>query len=198
MWKPTIFVLSTDGSTLSVRTLEINCQIFHCSTLSLLFIRFCETKKVFPFIFSFVVHDQAADRAYRLGQKKDVYVNFFDCGLSIDEVMSVLNKYKSQNAKVILPDGTDLGTNAGGGISYQEISGLLSRAINGIVTAREDHIEENGPGKLIPCASGHLIDSILQDTLVHGRTAAEHEAAKQRWLHAEQQSIESTKLENPG
>jgi hypothetical protein len=65
------------------------------------------------------VHDQASDRVFRLGQKKDVYVNFFDCSLSIDNVMQILNTYKNQNAKVILPDGTDLGTNAGGGLTYQ-------------------------------------------------------------------------------
>jgi hypothetical protein len=65
--------------------------------------------------------------------------------------------------------------------SSKEVSGLLSRALHGIVTAREDHISENGTDALLPAASDDLVDAILRDTLVYGRTATSHETAKTRF-----------------
>lgn len=127
------------------------------------------------------VHDQASDRCYRLGQHKDVYVSFFDSSSSIDEVMVILNKHKSQNAKVILADGTDLGANSGGGLTYQELSGILSRAVDVVSNCRADRIRDNGPDALLPQLGDEHIDAILKDHLVSGRTHAEHEIAKARF-----------------
>jgi hypothetical protein len=110
------------------------------------------------------------------GQKKDVFVRFFDCGRSVDEVMAILNKYKQQNSTVILSDGTELGANSGGSLSYQEVSGLLSRALEALVTARADHIQKYGRNEAIPAASSELIDAILSDDLHGGRAYNDHVA----------------------
>ena len=65
------------------------------------------------------VHDQAMDRCYRIGQKKKVYVKFFDCAGSIDQVMCILNKHKAENATIVLADGTELGANSGEERNFQ-------------------------------------------------------------------------------
>lgn len=111
------------------------------------------------------VHDQAMDRCYRIGQKKDVFVNFFDCGGSIDEVMAMLNKYKSQNASVVLTDGTELGANSGGNLSYQEVSGLLSRALEAVASNRAGHINLHGRSSLLPATGQALIQAVLDNSV---------------------------------
>lgn len=104
------------------------------------------------------------DRCYRIGQKKDVFVNFFDCGGSMDEVMRMLNTYKSQNASILLADGTELGAGNGGGMSYQEVSGLLARAIEAIGSFRSDHMIKNGAATFVPGISQELVDAVLNHT----------------------------------
>jgi hypothetical protein len=105
------------------------------------------------------------DRCYRIGQTKDVFVKFFDCGGSIDEVMAILNKYKSHNATIVLADGTELSTNSGGGMSYQEVSGLLSRALEAVCSNRTDHINLHGRTTLLPGTSEELIRAVLDNTM---------------------------------
>jgi hypothetical protein len=97
----------------------------------------------------------------RIGQEKDVFVEFFDAAGSVDECMRMLNEYKSQNSRVILADGTELGANTGGNLSYREISGLLSRALLGIAMCRSYNIQQNGRGALIPATHEQIIDHIL-------------------------------------
>lgn len=94
--------------------------------------------------------------------------------------MAILNKYKQQNSTVILSDGTELGANSGGSLSFQEMSGLLSRAFDAVTTARNDHISEHGRNKTIPAASSDLIDAILANDLHNARTLSDHEAFMQR------------------
>jgi hypothetical protein len=131
------------------------------------------------------------------GQKKDVFVSFFDCGCSVDEVMAILNKYKEQNSTVILSDGTELGGNSGGGLSYQEVSGLLRRSLDALVTARADHIHEHGRNQSIPAASVQLTASILSNDLVNSRTVSDHEAFMQRVHTLIQQRVsEATKAKD--
>jgi hypothetical protein len=105
------------------------------------------------------------DRCYRIGQTKDVFVKFFDCGGSIDEVMAILNKYKSHNATIVLADGTKLGANSGGGMSYQEVSGLLSRALEAVCSNRMDHINQHGRTTLLPGTNEGLIRAVLDNTV---------------------------------
>ena len=104
------------------------------------------------------------DRCYRIGQKKDVFVKFFDCGGSLDEVMAILNTYKSSNAKVVLADGTDLGTHGGGGLSYQELNGLLSRAMMAVAGSRSDHLNKHGRTERVPGTSNEIIQAVLHNT----------------------------------
>ena len=80
------------------------------------------------------VHDQAEDRCFRLGQKKDVSVHYFDVGATVDEVMFQINKVKQENSKVVLASGEQIGTETGT-LSYTEMSGLVSR----LITAIRDH-----------------------------------------------------------
>ena len=39
-----------------------------------------------------MVHEQAMDRAHRIGQTKDVSVSFLDANMSLDEVMAHINR----------------------------------------------------------------------------------------------------------
>jgi hypothetical protein len=75
--------------------------------------------------------------------------------------MRMLNDYKSQNSKVILADGTDLGANSGGNLSYREISGLLSRALECIAMCRSYNIQQNGKCAMIPATDERIIEHIL-------------------------------------
>jgi hypothetical protein len=90
--------------------------------------------------------------------------------------MAILNKYKQQNSTVILSDGTELGANSGGSLSYQEVSGLLSRALEALITARGDHIQKHGRSEVIPAASSDLIEAILGNDLHNNRTLMDHVA----------------------
>lgn len=96
-----------------------------------------------------------------MGQTKDVFVEFFDAAGSVDESMRLLNEYKSFNSKLILADGTQLGANAGGNLSYKEISGLLFRALKGISMCRAYNIQHNGVGAMIPATHERMLDHIL-------------------------------------
>lgn len=66
---------------------------------------------------------------------------------------------------MILADGTELGANSGGNLSYQEVSGLLSRALQGICMSRQYHILKNGKNALIPATHPDLIEAILNNSL---------------------------------
>jgi len=107
------------------------------------------------------VHSQARDRCHRIGQKKEVEVAFFDNSGSVDEVMRLVNKFKAQNAKVVLSDGTDLGDLGGNALNYMELSGLLGRAFDGVIGARERSVAEKGLDALVPPTCESLVDAIL-------------------------------------
>lgn len=83
----------------------------------------------------------------------------------MDEVMAILNKYKSQNASVVLTDGTELGANSGGNLSYQEVSGLLSRALEAVSSNRADHVNLHGRSSLLPATGQALIQAVLDNAV---------------------------------
>jgi len=90
------------------------------------------------------VHDQAMDRCHRIGQTKEVEVEFFDVDMTIDQVMMYMNGIKSTNASLVLADGTAIGARAGGSLSYKELTGTISVAVNFMRSARHFHFESDG------------------------------------------------------
>jgi len=66
--------------------------------------------------------EQCEDRAYRLGQKRDVDITYHDVSYTIDDVMRYINDSKTENATIILADGSKL-TASTAGLSFKELSG---------------------------------------------------------------------------
>jgi len=99
------------------------------------------------------VHAQAEDRCYRLGQKKEVSVNYFDTNMTIDEVMAAINKLKRDNASILLADGSSIGS-AADNIGFKELGGRIGDMMKYISSKRayktsSDEIEAIGEDTLI-------------------------------------------------
>lgn len=99
------------------------------------------------------VHDQAEDRAHRYGQQKDVHVTYFDCAGTIDEAMVEINEVKKANSVTILMDDFDVGNGSTRGLSYKELSGILSTLIRDIRSLRNALISANPGSKDEPIPS---------------------------------------------
>lgn len=82
------------------------------------------------------VHEQAEDRLYRLGQKRDVNVTYYDISYTIDQCMHVLNDVKLTNASIVLADGQTTLSMASSGLSYKEMGGLLGNSVRAVRSAR--------------------------------------------------------------
>lgn len=91
--------------------------------------------------FNPTVHDQAMDRCYRIGQKKDVFVSFFDSLGTIDIGMMLTNKYKQENSAILLADGTDLGE---GALSFRELNGAMRTLLDRLSLDRKAHVSDWG------------------------------------------------------
>lgn len=91
--------------------------------------------------FNPTVHDQAMDRCYRIGQKKDVFVNFFDCVETIDIGMMLTNKNKKTNSAILLADGTELGD---GNMTFRQLQGVMRNLIAEQQKKRILHAAVNG------------------------------------------------------
>jgi hypothetical protein len=73
------------------------------------------------------VHEQALDRAHRIGQTRAVEVSFVDVNISIDQVMAQINNAKAGKANVILADGSHIGGAGGSSTpSSRDLRGFLS------------------------------------------------------------------------
>ncbi|KAH8047084.1 ATP binding protein [Aureococcus anophagefferens] len=71
------------------------------------------------------VHDQAMDRTHRLGQTRPVDVRFLDGVDTVDEVMRAINKFKSDNAQVILASEPELPRLATKSVTWKDTSKLI-------------------------------------------------------------------------
>lgn len=74
------------------------------------------------------VHAQAEDRCHRIGQTKDVHVQYFDCTATLDEAMYQLNEGKKNNSAILLADGFKVGQ-AGQQLTYKDLSGLFMKVL---------------------------------------------------------------------
>lgn len=81
------------------------------------------------------------DRCYRYGQKKDVFVSFFDSVGTIDVGMMLTNKHKKENSAILLADGTVLGE---GSMSFRQLQGVMRNLIAAQQTERIAHVEKFG------------------------------------------------------
>ncbi|CAB9519192.1 annealing helicase and endonuclease ZRANB3 [Seminavis robusta] len=80
-----------------------------------------------------MVLEQCEDRVYRIGQKKDVTIRYYDARETIDVVMAEINETKATNAAIVLADGPALSKNP----SFNETSGLMFQSIRALQGARE-------------------------------------------------------------
>jgi SNF2 family DNA or RNA helicase len=119
------------------------------------------------------VHSQAEDRCYRIGQKKDVNIVYFDCAATIDEGMIQLNKLKKDNAAVLLADGFEIGNQEAGSLSYKELSGLLGHLMNAIRSHRSQWLLASSGNvdlqipQFDPQAMKNLVDGFKNPHLKH-------------------------------
>lgn len=110
-------------------------------------------------------HAQGEDRCHRIRQEKDVFVTYFDCASTVDEVrllvawllfpplseyasesssptidkrqaMAELNRQKQDNSKILLADVLGGLGNGQQGLSYRDLSGMLGSLISTISTFR--------------------------------------------------------------
>lgn len=86
------------------------------------------------------MHDQAVSRAYRIGQKKEVHEIYLDARDTFDDVMRTVMDTKSNNATVVLADGTELGQGSCGGLSYQESAGMCNEML-AMIARRNDRAD---------------------------------------------------------
>ena len=100
------------------------------------------------------VHEQAMDRAHRIGQTRAVDVSFVDVNMSIDQVMAQMNNAKAGNASIILADGSRIGGAGGSSTpSFRDLSGFLLSAMKSIRAQRVAHFAASGPSALFPPAT---------------------------------------------
>lgn len=88
--------------------------------------------------FNPTVHDQAMDRCYRIGQKRDVFVSFFDCLGTMDVGMMLMNRYKRENSAILLADGSELGD---GNVSFRQLNGMMRHVLMSLSAGRSRHVE---------------------------------------------------------
>ena len=93
------------------------------------------------------VHDQAEDRCHRIGQKKNVFVSYFDASATVDQAMVHINNVKKANAVTLLADGIDVGS-GGQNLTYEDLSGTLSSVVSGIRAYRNAFLAQSGNGNL--------------------------------------------------
>ena len=106
-----------------------------------------------------MVMDQCEDRCHRLGQTKDVDITYHDVSMTIDDVLRQINITKATNAKILLADGSSLGTATG--LSYADASGQLGCAISSARSERIRHVMSsqkhiNDP---LPVSGTNLLES---------------------------------------
>ena len=86
------------------------------------------------------------DRAHRIGQNKDVQVRFLDAKFSIDVVMKEMNESKASNAKIVLADGSEIGSSCGGSTPcFKDLSRLLLKSLKDIRQERIAYFASNSP-----------------------------------------------------
>ena len=100
--------------------------------------------------FNPTVLEQCEDRCYRLGQKKEVHVTYHDVALSSDDVMRRINQVKSENAQVLLADGSTALSASTAGMSFRDIGGTLGASIRAVREARMDHIQQSKENIVTP------------------------------------------------
>ena len=74
--------------------------------------------------FNPTVHEQATDRTHRIGQTREVHVEYLDAKDTFDEVMKEVLLRKSTNATVVLADQTEIGIQQSK-INYSEVAGEM-------------------------------------------------------------------------
>ena len=87
------------------------------------------------------VHEQAEDRCWRIGQRLPVKIQYLDCPETIDTVMKEINQQKSNNSKVLLADGTDIGSNSK--ISYKDLTGYIGHRLLDVRRRRGGGVSES-------------------------------------------------------
>ena len=93
------------------------------------------------------------DRAHRIGQNKDVQVRFLDAKFSIDVVMKEMNESKASNAKIVLADGSEIGSSCGGSTPcFKDLSRLLLSSLKNIQQMRMAYFASNSPMPSPPSA----------------------------------------------
>jgi len=94
--------------------------------------------------FNPTVHAQAQDRCHRIGQKhSSVNVFFADVATTVDEVMAYLNLVKSTNAKILLADGSEMARTAEGGVSFQDLAGMVGDLVRAVKSLRQARAREH-------------------------------------------------------
>jgi len=96
------------------------------------------------------VQEQAEDRCHRLGQTKNVFIQYFDCNSTIDQAMVEINHVKYNNSKILLSDGFEVGTNGSKRISYTELTGLITGLIRTIQAHRRGFVAEQPGNERVP------------------------------------------------
>lgn len=106
--------------------------------------------------FNPTVHAQAEDRCHRIGQQKQVNVFFADVATTVDEAMAFINFAKATNASIILADGTQLGRNDDGSLSFKDLAGLFGNLIRHCRLLRQASASENYNAPLQPIGQAAL------------------------------------------
>jgi hypothetical protein len=90
------------------------------------------------------VHHQAEDRCYRIGQTKNVQIAYCDNAMTVDEVMCAIHELKSNNATILLADGTSMGVHQSA-LSYSDLSGRIGCMMRSMGLQRRAHAAVHGP-----------------------------------------------------
>ena len=78
------------------------------------------------------------NRCHRIGQlATEVKVFFADVATTVDEVMAHLNLIKSNNAAIVLADGSEIARTAQGNMTYKELAGLVGDLVRAVRTLRQ-------------------------------------------------------------
>ena len=113
-----------------------------------------------------MVLEQCEDRAFRIGQTKEVDVTYNDTPYTLDDCMRWINESKAANASIVLSDSVALSDTS---ISFRDMSGFLGKAIRLLRKQRRVMAEAGQDAQTDGRSVDELLRSSMSGTRLEGR-----------------------------
>lgn len=118
---------------------------------------------------------------------------FFTYDIAFKQVMKVMNEKKTVNGSILLADGMNIGV-VSGGLTFQELSGIISLLMSGMYSHRNNYFRRNPSESLDP-----LTDAQITDMLENAKNSRKNGDKKETGNTSSEDTTRATeaRFENP-